>query len=469
MKNLKLYNQKRNFKNTLEPIGKKGIFHKKLRFVVQHHLARKDHFDFRLEWNGVLISFAIPKGPSYNPKDKRLAIHVEDHPLAYRNFEGIIPQGEYGGGTVMLWDEGFWKPKGDFDKDFKNGMIKFSLYGKRLQGDWALVFLKDKQWLLIKEKDGVSLFSSINQFSISVRSGKTMDEIKNGKRIYQKIKTNFLENISITSPQKVIFKNPKITKLDILKYYESMANFLMPYLEKRLISTIRMPDGVGGKKFFKKHLETKSMGIGKKKIPSETGKKEDYYYIKNENGLLSEVQMNSYEFHIWGSQITHLNRPDILVFDLDPDEKISILKVRQGVKDLKSILDELSLISFLKTSGGKGYHVVVPIQSLKNFDEAREFSKNIATIMEMKWPDRYTSNVRLEKRKGKIFIDWIRNTKGATSVAPYSIRLKKKASVSMPIRWNELDKIKPNEITLEEAMRRRKLKNPWENFFDIVQ
>jgi len=180
MKNLKLYNQKRNFKNTLEPIGKKGIFHKKLRFVVQHHLARKDHFDFRLEWNGVLISFAIPKGPSYNPKDKRLAIHVEDHPLAYRNFEGIIPQGEYGGGTVMLWDEGFWKPKGDFDKDFKNGMIKFSLYGKRLQGDWALVFLKDKQWLLIKEKDGVSLFSSINQFSISVRSGKTMDEIKNG-------------------------------------------------------------------------------------------------------------------------------------------------------------------------------------------------------------------------------------------------------------------------------------------------
>ena len=133
MKELQKYNEKRNFKKTKEPVGKKQKSAKKLHFVVQHHMARKDHFDVRLEWNGVLKSWAVPKGPSYNPKDRRLAVKVEDHPLNYRNFEGTIPKGEYGGGTVMLWDEGYWEPitsKVSFKKP-----IKFLLHGKRLKGD----------------------------------------------------------------------------------------------------------------------------------------------------------------------------------------------------------------------------------------------------------------------------------------------------------------------------------------------
>lgn len=468
MKDLKTYNQKRNFQKTSEPIGKLETGHKKLRFVVQHHLARKDHYDFRLEWKGALISFAVPKGPSYNPKDRRLAIHVEDHPLSYRNFEGVIPKGEYGGGTVMLWDRGFFVPHGNFSKDFKNGTVKFTLYGSRLKGDWTLIHFKEDHWLLIKEKDGIKLFSDILEFQTSVKSGKTMEEIRDGKMKKNK-KFDALSSLSITSTDKVIFKRPTITKLDLLKYYQNVFFRMFPYLENRLISTIRLPDGYGGVPFFKKHLETKSKGIGKKIIPNEKGKKEDYYYIKDIFGLLSEVQMNGYEFHIWGSKTTSLRHPDMIVFDFDPDEALPISKLRRGVKDLKSILDELSLVSFLKTSGGKGYHVVVPIQSLKNFEEAREFSFHIAKILEMKWPDRYTSNVRMEHRKGKIFIDWIRNTKGSTSVAPYSVRLKKKASVSMPIFWSELDKIKPNEITIEDAVKRLKRKDPWENFWDIKQ
>jgi len=468
-KDLKSYNKKRDFKKTKEPIGKKGKSKQKLRFVIQHHLARKDHYDFRLEWDGVLISFAVPKGPSYNPKDRRLAVHTEDHPLSYRNFEGVIPKGEYGGGTVMLWDYGYYAPLGDFEEDFKHGNVKFTLYGKRLQGSWTLVHFKEDNWLLIKERDHVKLYSDISEFQTSVKSGKTMEEIASGKKIYKKDTTSSLSSISITSPEKIISKRPTVTKLDLLKYYEKIGVRMLPFLEHRLISTIRLPDGYGGTKFFKKHLETKSKGIGKKIIPSEKGKKEDYYYIKDSEGLLSEVQMNSYEFHIWGSKVSKLNRPDMIVFDLDPDEKLSLSHVRQGVKDLKSILDKLSLTSFLKTSGGKGYHIVVPVSSLKNWEDARDFSRNIAVIMEMKWPERYTSNVRMNQRKGRIFIDWIRNTKGATSVAPYSVRLKKKLSVSMPIKWSELDKIKPNEITLEDAMKRLKRKDPWEGFFDIIQ
>ena len=469
MANLDKYNAKRNFKKTKEPKGKvENKRRKKLRFVVQHHLARKDHYDFRLEWEGTLKSWAVPKGPSYNSKDKRLAIMVEDHPLSYRNFEGTIPKGEYGGGTVMLWDEGYWEPLTKINKNFKVKMFKFTLYGKRLKGKWTLIKLPNDtdSWLLIKEKDNYLEYKDITKLNKSIKTNRTMKEIEdNITKTKTSLKENIVDNIEISSPNKVIFKNPKVTKMDIVKYYHKVAKRMLPYLNNRLISTIRCPDGYGGDIFFKKHLENKNKGIGKVILDGEN-EREDYYYIKNTEGLISEVQMNSYEFHIWGSTIKSLEKPDIMVFDLDPDEKLSIKKLREGVKDLKSILDKLNLKSYLKTSGGKGYHILVPLKEKLNWEEFRETSKNIALLMERTWPDKYTSNIRKNKRKGKIFIDWIRNTKASTSVAPYSIRLKRKCSVSMPISWKELDKVKPNEITMDMALKRLKRKDPWEGFFD---
>ncbi len=274
-----------------------------------------------------------------------------------------------------------------------------------------------------------------------------------------------IDNIEITHPDKLIFKNPKITKLDIVKYYSKVADRMLPFLENRLISVIRLPDGFGGDKFFKKHLENKNKGIGKKILKNDDNKKEDYYYIKDREGLVSEVQMNSYEFHTWGSTINNLEYPDIMVFDLDPDKNLDIVKVREGVKDLKKILDTLNLKSYLKTSGGKGYHVVVPIKTKMTWRKFRKTAKDIAMLMETKWPDKYTSNIRLKNRKGKIFIDWVRNTRSSTSVAPYSIRLRDKCAVSMPIKWSELDKVKPNNITIDETIKRLKRKNPWADFF----
>ncbi len=471
MDKLKKYNEKRDFRKTKEPVGKKVVSKKKLHFAVQHHMARREHYDFRLEWNGVLLSWAVPKGPSYHTKDKRLAIHVEDHPFRYRKFEGIIPKGEYGGGVVMLWDEGFWEPLESPNEGLKKGSLKFRLYGNRLRGLWTLVKYKEDNWLLIKEKDNVKLYEQITEYKTSIKTGRTMKEIEmkvESKRRSSK-KENCVRGVTITNPEKVIFKRPKITKMDIVKYYEKVAPRMLSLIENRIISTIRCPEGSHGECFFKKHLDTKSDGIGKKILPNENGKKEDYYFIKDIHGLLSEVQMNSYEFHIWGSRVSSLNRPDVLVFDLDPDEGMSLKKIREGVKDLKSILDDLGLQSFLKTSGGKGYHVVVPTKRLKTWSSFREFAKNIAILMETKWPKKYTSNVRKENRKGKIFIDWIRNTKSATSVAPYSLRIRKKARVSMPIKWSELDKIKPDEITMEIAMKRLKNKDPWEGFFELNQ
>ena len=452
-KKLTEYNKKRDFDKTSEPRGRREKSSKKLRFVVQHHIARKDHYDLRLEWDGVLKSWAVPKGPSYNPKDKRLAVMVEDHPLSYRNFEGVIPKGEYGAGTVMLWDYGTWELVEGHKPDFKKGIIKFKLNGKRLKGLWTLVLMSDDNWLLIKDKDEFNLYDDILEFNTSVKTGRTMKEISEDKT-----------GVELTNPDKVIFNNPKVTKKDIFDYYSIVAKRMLPFIENRLISTIRLPDGVGGTPFYKKHFENLDGYLGVKKLRNSEDKRNDYYYIKDINGILAEVQMNSYEFHIWGSKASDVNHADMLVFDLDPDEKLSLTKLREGVKDLKEILDQYNLESFLKTSGGKGYHIVVPLRSKTTWRNARSIARNIARLMEATWLDKYTSNMKKSKRKGKIFIDWVRNIKGATSVAPYSLRLRKKATVSMPIKWSELDKIKPDEITIDKAIKRLNRVDPWKNF-----
>lgn len=440
MDKLKNYNSKRDFNKTKEPRGKGSHSGKKLKFVVQHHAAKKDHYDLRLEWKGVYISFAVPKGPSFDPKDKRLAVKVEDHPVSYGTFEGTIPKGEYGGGTVMLWDRGYWEPYKDHKVDFEKGPVKFILKGKRLNGCWTLVPFKEDNWLLIKEKDEYAKRFDIKRYKTSIKTKRTMEEI--AKNVTP------LKDIEISNPEKIIYPKDKITKGDIVEYYKDISKRMLPLIENRLISTVRTPAGIDGERFFMKHLNTDSKDLGKKMIADEDGVKKDYYYIKNVNGLISEVQMNSYEFHIWGSHKDKLNHPDMIVFDLDPDEELSLKRVRDGVKDLKSILDELKLKSFLKTSGGKGYHVVVPIE-LPSFKKCESIAKTVAELMTTRWPDKYTTNMRKEKRKGKIFIDYFRNQKGATSVAPYSLRVRDGAPISFPISWSKLDEIKPNEITIK--------------------
>jgi bifunctional non-homologous end joining protein LigD len=147
------YHRKRDFKVTSEPKGESTSKHKKLIYVIQKHQARNLHYDFRLEWNGVLLSWAVPKGPSLDPSVKRLAMHVEDHPIEYATFEGVIPEGEYGGGTVMVWDRGTWEPEvPNVDEALTHGELKFRLEGRKLKGSWVLV-RTPRGWLLIKHRD----------------------------------------------------------------------------------------------------------------------------------------------------------------------------------------------------------------------------------------------------------------------------------------------------------------------------
>ncbi len=472
---LNAYNRKRNFTRTLEPEGMTEDAEEGLKFVVQHHLARREHYDFRLEWDGALLSWAVPKGPSYDTRDKRLAVRVEEHPLEYRNFEGTIPKGEYGGGVVMLWDEGHWEPSGDVADGLREGMLKFLLKGRRLKGKWALVRLKGKagetkdNWLLVKEKDAYAQTGDgISAFTTSIRTGRTMTEIETGEA-ERAMKANadsiMIEGIKITNPDKVIFADLKITKGDVIRYYAKVAERMLPYVSHRILSIVRCPKGIAQTCFYKKHPGPGSRGIVTIPVSSSDGETDDYFYIDNPSGLIYEAQMGTLEFHIWGSRVDELEKPDLMVFDLDPDEGMDLGRVRQGVRDMKNILAELSLNSYLKTSGGKGYHVVVPLKPAVSWDVFYDFARRIARVMEEKWPDRYTSNVRKAKRTNKIFIDWIRNGRGATSIAPYSLRARKGAGVSMPIAWGELDTVAPDGVNMAEALRRISGGDPWQDFF----
>jgi bifunctional non-homologous end joining protein LigD len=232
---------------------------------------------------------------------------------------------------------------------------------------------------------------------------------------------------------------------------------------------VRCPRGIASSCFFKKHPGPDNKAIVTMPVTNSKGETEDFFYIENASGLIFEAQMGTLEFHTWGSRAEDLERPDMMVFDLDPDEGMDLATIRQGVRDVKSILEQLSLKSYLKTSGGKGYHVVVPFRPAVDWDTFHDFARRIAEVMEQTWPDRYTSNVRKASRKGRIFIDWIRNGRGATSIAPYSIRAREGARISMPITWEELDAVAPDGVTMADALSRIGFPDPWKDFFRTDQ
>ena len=241
---LKEYNKKRNFLNTSEPQGKeKKSRSKKLKFVIQHHKARADHYDFRLQHNGVLISWAVPKGLSMNPEDKRLAVHVEDHPLDYADFEGIIPKGNYGAGTVEIFDRGYYFAEDDFEKGLKKGHIKIILDGKKYKGSWSLVKMDDKNWLIIKSDDSFANTKSPSSAKIknpfsscSPQLATLTDKIPTGKNWIFEIKydgyrvLSFVEN----GKTKLISRNG----IDYTKKFSQIAKSL-----KSLVADCFVLDG----------------------------------------------------------------------------------------------------------------------------------------------------------------------------------------------------------------------------------
>jgi bifunctional non-homologous end joining protein LigD len=808
---IETYNKKRDFSKTKEPKGRK-LKGKGDSFVVQKHDASHLHYDFRLELDGVLKSWAVPKGPSLDPAENRLAMRTEDHPLDYGDFEGTIPAGEYGGGTVMLWDEGRWVPTPGKNpaNTIEEGHLHFTLEGERMKGEWVMFRLKPRKgdtresWMLKKVTDEYAEPENgdelVEDCTTSVTTGRTMAEIASGEDVWRsnrggqkggrgkkkasgappafeppqlatlvdevptgsewlfeykydgyrlliatgsgaatawtrrgkdwsdkfralvkaaaqlpagclidgeavalnkkgkpdfqllqstlkeskgknlvfyafdllvdkgedirklpnierkqrlaallqgapstivygdhvigrgeallnticdeggegvlakkasapyrgertknwlkikciqrqefvivgwiesdrrmgfrslllaakekgkltyvgKVGTGFntkllhdlkaqmqaikvdkapvelpradrkgahyvkpelvaeiafteftSENIlrhpsfialredkqasevvvetpkslpkgskasaanktasakpakktahpspeslgvAISNRDRAIYPTEKLTKGDLADYYAAIGLLLMPDAGNRPLTLIRCPQGRAKKCFFQKH-DTGSMGDAVMHVPikEKKGGLQDYLYVDDIKGILACVQMGTIEFHGWGSRADDVEHPDRLVFDLDPDVGLNFGDVRDAARRIRDLLGEMGLKTWPMLTGGKGIHVIAPLDQSADWDAVKSFAERFSRAIAEAEPERFTANIRKVQRKGRIFLDWLRNQRGATAVLPYSARAREGAPVAAPIAWEELDDYEGgNAFTIRE-------------------
>ena len=855
---LEEYRRKRDFRKTPEPAGVAAPHEKTgagLSFVIQKHAARRLHYDFRLELDGVLKSWAVPKGPSLDPGEKRLAVHVEDHPLDYGAFEGVIPEGEYGGGTVLLWDRGTWIPLDpDPEAAYRKGSLKFILNGQKLHGKWALVRMGGKaanerreNWLLIKERDDAALPQSgdsvVTDNPLSVTTGRSLDtiasdrdwvwhsnrednekppirsvplerlpgarkgpmpesikpqlaalsdkapegdewlhEIKyDGYRLLARIEdgtvrlitrggldwtakfselahslrelpldsalidgelvhlepegtTSFsglqdaissgktgalnffafdllyrdgwiltdaaledrktalaeiispqaqgilrysdhqidrgpaflrqarsfklegivskrrtdpyrpgrtrswlkvkcrnreefviigftdpdgsregfgallvgyydpqgklryagrvgtgfdaaqlielrkrleslaradppaplpkgvsrkgvhwiepqlvaevefadwtadailrqasfqglredkdardvvydpktraavepaakpkkaparpkeaaskkeeplepqrardgselFEGVRLTHPDRILYPGTTLTKLDVARYYAAVKDWALPHLTHRLLTLVRSP-AVGQKTFYQKHIGDEAPAALKRFELKDGAEPEIYPYVEDLPGLIALVQMGVLEIHPWGSRIEKLETPDRVTMDLDPDEGLRWERVTEAAVDVREALAGIGLKSFAKTTGGKGLHVVIPLTPKLGWDEVKAFAKWVADSLVAQRPQDFTANMAKRARRGRIYIDYLRNGRGATAVGAYSPRARPGAPVSTPVSWEEVEQgVRPDEFTVETVPQRLSAlpADPWAEIGKIRQ
>ena len=760
------YNAKRDFAKTAEPAGTLAPDAGNS-FIVQKHDATRLHWDFRLELDGVLKSWAVTRGPSLDPNEKRLAVRTEDHPLSYASFEGTIPRGEYGGGTVMLWDRGAWTPHPGKDpvKTLAEGHLHFTLDGERMRGEWLMIRLKprgkerNENWLLRKLDDAQAggTDTLTEEALTSVATGRTMEEIAAGKvakllksspsrggfkqlpippfqdlqlctlvdavpagsgwlhevkydgyraliavgggqaKVYtrtgldwtdkfpgiaqaaaglpvrsalidgeivafkdghpdfstlkdaigaggdmtcfafdllqldgedltglgavdrkerlrplikQDDRLQFAEHIlgpgeplfakmcaeglegvvskradapyrgnrtkawlkakctrrqefvivgwlpsdksrgfrslllgvheggalryagkvgtgfdaklmddiaarlgrleqaeptvkaprvhvrnarwvrpelvaeiaytevtpdhllrhpsflglredkraadvvaeqpepapaapasavKVTNRDRVIFPDSDVTKGELADYYQLIAPAMLPWVGHRPVSLVRCPQGRAKKCFFQKH-DAGTFGEWVHHVPvlEKDGHSEDYLYVDAADGLVACVQMGTIEFHGWGSRVDALEKPDRLVFDLDPDEGLDFDATKRAAEFLKNQLAELGLTSFPLLSGGKGVHVVAPLRPQAEWPAVRDFAERFARALAQAEPDRFVAVMTKAKRVGRIFIDYLRNGRGSTAIMPYAARARAGAPVAAPVSWTEL-------------------------------
>lgn len=246
--------------------------------------------------------------------------------------------------------------------------------------------------------------------------------------------------VKITHPERVVFPKDGITKGNLADYYREMAPLLLAGMAERPLSLVRCPDGIGGKCFFQKHgAGNLGKQIGSVSILEKNGERENYLCLEDAHGLIECVQMGAIEFHGWGSHAGNLEQPDRLVFDLDPDEALGFPEVRKAAQDVKRHLADIGLTSFAMLSGGKGVHVIAPVRPEQDWDAVSDFTHRFALALATAEPDRFVATMSKAKRKGRIFIDWLRNQRGSTAIMPYSVRARDGAPVATPVTWRELD------------------------------
>jgi bifunctional non-homologous end joining protein LigD len=506
---LATYRAKRNFARTSEPAG--GIpaaDPAARRFVVQRHRASRLHYDLRFEIDGVLVSWAVPKGPTLDPNVRRAAFHVEDHPLEYFDFEGVIPAGEYGGGDVIVWDAGTWEPvkagdPPDPGRAVAAGELHVEMHGAKLRGRFALVRSRSSDpnkddWLLVHKHDDFAVDGwDAEDHPKSVLSGRTNDEVKAdpdktwrsdlpAARAALSLKpsaaaaasdgeiaeldalgksgnwTIFGRELHVTNLDKVLFAardgEDPVTKRDLLRYSAQVAPVLLPYLTRRALNMHRYPNGAQTKGFWHKELpkhapEWLPRWDNPEADDGETG---TYLVVDEPAALVWAANFGALEWHAWTSLVDRPHEPTYALIDLDPGGSTSWNDLLVLARLHRTAFEHLGVAARPKVTGRRGIQIWVPIERGPNFDETRawvqELSKSVGAVV----PEMVSWKWQVRDREGLARLDYTQNAINKTLVAPYSPRPAPGAPVSAPIEWDELDDatLRPDGFTIRTVLPR---------------
>lgn len=486
------YKAKRDFDRTPEPAGdvRGGVTGGPM-FVVQRHRARRLHYDLRLEVDGVLASWAVPKGPTLDPAGRHLAVHVEDHPMEYADFEGVIPSGEYGGGDVIVWDRGRWEPAGAGDPAaaIAAGELHFDLHGEKLNGRFALVRRGGdgrgrEQWLLVKKNDdGAVRGWDPEDHPISVKSGRTNDEVAaapealwrsdlppgeaevavastgaprwEGPTPEELAALDALgrdgrwhlqgRRLSLTNLDKVLVPGrgdePPLTKRDLVRYHACVAPTMLPYLTDRAVNMHRFPDGIDRPGFWHKEVPRGAPSwLRTWRYPdADEGETENYIVPDGVPALAWLANYGAVELHPWTSRIDRPREPTWALFDIDPGERTSFDDVVLLARLHRTALEHLGVTGCPKVSGQRGIQVWVPVRPGYSFGETRAWVEKVSRSIGATVPELVSWAWRRGERDGLARLDYTQNAVNKTLVAPYGVRARPGGPVSVPIRWDELD------------------------------
>ena len=492
------YEKKRDFTRTAEPAGGGAPDGNGApRFVVQRHRARRLHYDFRLEMDGVLVSWAVPKGPTLDPNEKHLAVHVEDHPIEYLDFEGVIPAGEYGGGDVIVWDRGTYELVG-----FENGVAAVEggafhviLHGEKLHGEFILVRTKRQeggksQWLIFHKKDEHAVDGwTPEDHPRSVRSGLTNDEVAaNPEAVWDSSAPASVANLDFSSTRadiaaldalgkqgewefdgvtlrltnldKVLFpgrtkREKPLTKRDLIRYYAMVAPVMLPYLENRAINMHRYPNGVDKPGFW--HKETPDHApewITRWRYEAADADETQFYIVADRPATLAWLaNFGAIELHAWTSQIDKPECPTYALIDVDPGEETTWDELLTLVGLYRTALGHLKVRGFPKLTGSRGVQVWVPIKRGPTFAETRAWVEGVSRAIGQTVPNLVSWTWEKRGRGGRARLDYTQNAINKTLIAPYSVRAAAGAPVAVPITWDELEdpKLRSNSFTIRDV------------------
>jgi bifunctional non-homologous end joining protein LigD len=474
------------------------------RFVVQLHRARQRHYDLRFEIDGVLVSWAVPKGPTLDPKVRRTATRVDDHPLEYFDFEGVIPAGTYGGGDVVVWDAGTWEPHGTDDPAaaVADGELHAEVHGHKLRGRLVLIRRggrsEREQWLLVHKRDAHAVEGwDPDDHPRSVLSGRTSEEVKaDPERMWRSDLPAarasvalrpptprapdddelaaldglgakgtwrvFGRELRLTNLDKELFPARRgerpVTKRELVRYAAQIAPTLLPYLYGRALNMHRYPNGAGEKGFWHKQLPEWAPDWMARWDNPEAGPGETTTYLVADEpaALVWVANFGALEWHPWTSRTDEPHLPDCALIDLDPGERTSWDDVLTLARLHRTALQHLDVHAQPKLTGRRGIQIWVPVRRGRTFDDTRAWVEQLSKAVGAVMPELVSWEWEVRQRGGRARLDYTQNAINKTLVAPYSPRAAAGAPVSAPIEWEELDDpgLRPDGFTLRTVLDR---------------